>query len=236
MSDRDVHVIVSSSAYARQLICSGENINLGERIFEKVISLQDRNPESANYGLWPYYLEESIEDMDSPDKNMAGFNSREMLEVLYRCGDLISEDIKDKILGAVTSACRAIIRRNEGVQYTNVAFLESFVLCSAGELTGIYEFVEKGREKLRKSLGFIDYQGSVFEHNSPCYSFLCVNDLGSIIKYVKDIESVNYAEKINKYIWGMLAEHFDYNTLQLGGPQSRAYEDFLPKENLEIII
>ena len=126
MSDSDVHVIVSSSAYARQLICSGENINLEEKIFEKVISLQDRNPESANYGLWPYYLEENIEDMDAPDKNMAGFNSREMLEVLYRCGDFISEDIKDKILGAVTSACRAIIRRNEDVQYTRAGLMRIF--------------------------------------------------------------------------------------------------------------
>ena len=236
ISDSYVHMIVPSSVYAKKLICSGENRELGERIFERIISLQDSDPKSDTYGLWPYYLEEKLEDMDCPDKNMAGFNSREMLDVLYRCGESLSEDIKDKMFGAITAACRAIIKRNEDVQYTNVAFLESFVLCCGGELTGNKEFINMGREKLKRSLGFILYQGSVFEHNSPCYSFLCVKDLGSILKYVKDRDSVFYAGEINRYLWSVMAEHFDYNTLQLGGPHSRAYDDYLSKENLEIIM
>ena len=236
ISDRDVHVIVPSSVYARRLICSGENVGLGERIFEKVLSLQDRDPESATYGLWPYYLEEKLENMDEPDKNMAGFNAREILTVLYKNPDPLSQSIKDKMFDAIAAACSAIIKRNEGVQYTNVAFMESYVLCCAGELTGNGELTKAGRDKLKKSLGFIYYQGSVFEHNSSCYSFLCVRDLGSIVKYVKDREAAAYAAEINKYIWSVIAEHFDYNTLQLGGPQCRAYEDFLPKDNLELIM
>ena len=236
MSDSTVHVIQPSSAYARRLICSGENIELGEKIFEKVISLQDNDPQSKTCGLWPYYLEEKLEEMDAPDKNMAGFNSREMLQVLYECADSVSKAIRDKMIDAVNAACVAIIKRNEGVQYTNVAFMESFVLCSTGEITQSTEFIKKGREKLKKSLGFIWYQGSAFEHNSPCYSFLCVRDLGSILKYIKDEESLYYAKQINDYIWSVMAEHFDYATLQLGGPQCRAYEDFLPKGHLELIM
>lgn len=237
ISDKEVHVIVPSSVYARQLICSGENTELGEKIFERVISLQDRkDPKSDTYGLWPYYLEEKLEDMDCPDKNMAGFNSREMLEVLYNCGNRINKGLKDKMFASITAACNVIIRRNEGVQYTNVAFMESLVLCCTGELTGNERLIKAGREKLKSSFGFICYQGSVFEHNSPCYSFLCIRDLGSILKYVKDNDTLFYAGEINKYVWSVMAEHFDYNTLQLGGPQSRAYDDYLSKDNLEIIM
>lgn len=235
INDTDVHAIVASSVYAKKLICSGENQRLGEEIFEKVISLQDTNPESATYGLWPYYLEENLSQMDAPDKNMAGFNSREMIDVLCNCEAKISKSLKEKMFKAISAACRAIINRNEGVQYTNVAFLESLVLCCFAEMTNDEEFLLAGQKKLKKSLGFIHYQGSVFEHNSPCYSFLCVNDLGRILRYVKDKEALFYAKEINNYIWKVLAEHFDYRNLQLGGPQSRAYTNYLSKENIEII-
>ena len=236
LADSDVHVIVSSSSYARELICTGSNPELGEKIFEKVISLQDDNPESETYGLWPYYMEEPLSEMDAPDKNMAGFNSRNMIDVLYTAGDRISDSIKEKMLKAIYHACCAIMIRNEGVQYTNVAFLESLVLCCGGDMLGDEKLLNAGRNKLKKSLGFIHYHGSIFEHNSPCYSFLCVGDLGCILKYVKDEESLFYAGCINDYVWRCLAEHFDYKNLQLGGPQSRAYDDYLRAENLSIIM
>lgn len=236
LADRDVHIIVDSSVYAKELICSGTNPKLGEKIFEKVITLQDKNPKSVTYGLWPYYMEESLPEMDEPDKNMAGFNSREMIEVLYNAPDMVSDELKKKMIDSIYCACRAIIKRNEGVNYTNVAFMESLVLCCGAKLAANESFLRAGRKKLRKSLGFIDFNGSVFEHNSPCYTFLCVKDLGSILKYVKDDEALFYAERINEYIWKMLAENFEYDTLQLGGAQSRAYNDYMQKDGLEIIM
>lgn len=236
LADSDVHTIKDSSLYAKELICSGKNPELGEKIFEKVISLQDGNNESETYGLWPYYMEEPLSQMDAPDWNMAGFNSCEMIDVLYNASDSVNDDLKTRMIEAIYGACCAIIKRNEGVQYTNVAFLESLVLCCGGDMLGNEKLLNAGRNKLRKSLGFIDYQGSVFEHNSPYYSFLCIKDLGSILKYVKDKEAHYYAEQINDYIWKCLAEHFDYKNLQLGGPQCRAYSDYLLKNNLEIIM
>ena len=60
MADSDVHVIVKSSKYARELICTGTNPELGEKIFKKVISLQDSEPDSKTYGLWPYSINCSV--------------------------------------------------------------------------------------------------------------------------------------------------------------------------------
>ena len=236
MADSDVHVIVKSSKYARELICTGTNPELGEKIFKKVISLQDSETDSKTYGLWPYFMEEKLSEMDEPDKNMAGFNSREMLEVIYDAAERISDELRERMISSMKRACSLIIKRNEGVQYTNVAFLESLVLCCCGELLNDQNILNAGRNKLRKSLGFINYQGSVFEHNSPCYSILCIKDIGNILKYVKDAEVIFYAEQINDYLWKCLAEHFDYKNLQLGGPQCRAYDDYIDNESLQVIM
>lgn len=236
LANSDVHSIIKSSLYAKELICTGSNPELGEKIFEKVISLQDTNPESSTYGLWAYHMEESLSEMAAPDKNMAGFNSREMIDVLFEAPERISDGMKAKMLDAIYHACGAIIRRNEGVQYTNVAFLESLVLCCGGDMLKDEKLLAAARNKLRKSLGFINYHGSTFEHNSPHYSFLCISDLGSILKYVKDEESLFYAECINDYIWRCLAEHFDYKNLQLGGPQCRSYGDYIPVKELGILM
>ena len=52
----NIHNIRDSSGYAKELICEGLNVELGEKIIEKVISLQDKDFESKTYGLWAYYM------------------------------------------------------------------------------------------------------------------------------------------------------------------------------------
>lgn len=235
-SNSKVHIIKDSSEYAKELICSEKDIKMGIEIFRKVASLQDTDPNSKTYGLWSYYLEESLAQMDAPDKNMADFNAKEMAEVLITKREYIDDETAEMMLESIRHASGAILRRDEGVQYTNIAFMDSYVTLCAGQLLNEKKFIEYGREKLRKSLAFIELNGSVFEYNSPCYSIISVNDIGNIIKYVKDAEALEIAIQLNDELWRMLAQHFDYNRMQLGGPQSRAYSDYLTQSVLACIM
>ena len=227
MANAVVHVIKDSSAYAATLILHDKNYEMGQKIFEKVISLQDINPHSPTYGCWPYYMEETLEEMDAPDFNMAGFNAKEMIAVIKKAGQHLDADVKKLMNTSIERACRCIIKRNVSVVYTNVCITDSFITIAAGEMLGLEEFIEYGRKKLENFYFYTKAHGDIAEYNSPCYSPLAINDIADFFEYVSDEESLECAKKVNKILWRMMAEHFDYDTLQLNGPQERAYSDYL---------
>ena len=227
MADADVHSIKDSSAYASKLILVDKNYELGEKIFRKVASLQDTDPNSETYGLWPYYMEEPLEEMDPPDFNMAGFNSKEMIVSILKEGANLSEETKTIMYKSVERACRNIMKRNVSVGYTNVCIADSFITVAAGEMLGLEELLEYGKKKLKGLYFYTQTHGDILEYNSPCYSPMAINDVSDFFEYVKDKEALEYAQNVNRIFWRMMAEHFDYDTLQLNGPQERAYRDFM---------
>ena len=235
LADADVHEIKASSAYASELILVEKNYELGQKVFRKIASLQDTDENSRTYGCWPYYMEEPITKMDAPDFNMAGFNSKEMIVTIAKAGEYLDSETKALMCKCIERACRCIIKRNVGVGYTNVCIADSFITVAAGEMLGCDEFVEYGRKKLKGFYFYTKAHGDILEYNSPCYSPMAINDLGDFFMYVKDEEILDYAEKANRLFWKMMAEHFDYNTLQLNGPQERAYSDFVNINFLKVI-
>src|SRR5690606_37841149 len=67
LKEGKVHNTRTSLEYAVALLDSGEE-DRKERaidVIEKLISLQDQDPESRTYGIWSWYLEEPL-DMMSP--------------------------------------------------------------------------------------------------------------------------------------------------------------------------
>lgn len=235
LADSDVHIISNSSAYASDAIISKKDYELGQKVFKKVISLQDKDPESETYGLWPWYMEETLAEMDVPDYNMADFNAKEMIVSIFEEGENLDKDIKNEMLQSIECACVCIMKRNMGVQYTNVCLTDCFVTVSAGELCNNKKLIEYGRKKLKKFVYYTKGHGDISEYNSPTYSILAINDIGDLLKYINDEETLKYANEANDLLWKMLAEHFDYNTLQLNGPQDRAYSDFVGAEFLKTI-
>lgn len=233
--NQNVHSIANSSAYAADRIICDKNFALGEKIFDKVISLQDTNPESETYGLWSWYAEEPLEEMDAPDYNMAGFNSKEMLMVLCEEWDNISAVMREKMLKSIEMACECIIKRNVGPGYTNVCITDCFITAVAGEFTGKERLLNYGRSKMEKFYCYVKGRGEIAEYNSPTYSILTINDLGDCIKFIKDEKMLETVHKVNYMLWKMLAEHFDYDMLQLAGPQERAYSDFVGSAFLKTI-
>lgn len=235
MYNQEAHAISFTSAYAADRIICDKNYELGERIFDKVIALQDTNPNSPTYGLWAWNAEESLEEMDEPDFNMADFNAKEMIVCLYEEGDNISAEMKEKMLKSISMACECIMKRNVSVGYTNVCITNCFVTLAAAELTGDKRFYEYGINKLKKFIYFVKGRGEIGEYNSPCYSIMTVSDVGDLVTYIKEENAKKLIDEANCMLWQMLAEHFDYNILQLAGPQERAYSDFIGSTFLKTI-
>ena len=225
LSDCPVHAIRDAFDYAYLLLCRDEE---GDRarahdLLYRVIPLQDINPSNRTYGIWQYYLEEDLEEMDEPDWNWADFNGKCMLNCLSEHGDKLTDDMKKRLEDSNRHACEAIIRRNVGPAYTNISVMGSYVTIFAGEMFNDLRLFTYGKERLRRLHEFNMSHGSFSEFNSPTYTFLCLSDLSLLLHDVKDAECKRLAEDLIDLAWQTVAMHYHVGTGQLAGPHDRAY-------------
>ena len=192
-------------------------------ILYRVIPLQDINPERKTYGIWSYYLEEDLELMNPPDWNWADFNGKTLLYILNEHSDKLTDDLKMRVKDSICHACRSIIRRNVGPEYTNISVMGSYVTIFAGELLCIPEFLEYGKNRLQKLHSYNMSNGNFREFNSPTYTFVCIDELSRILQDVKDEECRRLATELNDLAWKTVAIHYHPTTGQLAGPHDRAY-------------
>ena len=106
------------------------------QILKVILQLQDTRQESPTYGLWPYYYEEPLDQMDSPDWNYADFIGKKLVLTLKHHGDRLSEALRQGLTEAIGCACQAIVNRDVGPGYTNIAVMGAFVTLVGGEVIG----------------------------------------------------------------------------------------------------
>lgn len=229
LSDCTVHEVNKSLGYARRLLLRNEQGDCQRAcdILYRVVPLQDINPCRATYGIWQYYLEEDLEEMDPPDWNWADFNGKELLKILLFHGDLLTDDLKMRLKDAIHHACLSIIRRNVGPHYSNISVMGAYVTLTAGELFGWDDVFAYGKQRLKDLYAYNAESGNFREFNSPTYTFVILYDLTALQRDVKDAECVTLAAKLLEMAWKAVAVHYHAASGQLAGPHDRAYEMLL---------
>ena len=192
-------------------------------ILYRIIPKQDINPESKTYGIWAYYLEEDLEQMNPPDWNMADFNTKNLINILNEHADKLTDDMKMRVKDAIIHGCRSIIRRNMGPHYTNISVMGAYDTIVAGELLGIKDIFEYGKERLKTLHEYNVSKGNFSEFNSPTYTFVCIEDFARMVTDIKDEECLRLASELNDLAWKTIALHYHPTTGQLAGPHDRAY-------------
>lgn len=231
LSDCTVHEIRLSLEYAYLLLvrdAEGDRARSWDILY-RVIPLQDMNPARNTYGIWQYYLEEDLEEMNPPDWNWADFNGKTLLRILAEYPERVPADLQARIRDSIGHACRAIIKRNVGPGYTNISIMGAYVTIFAGELLGIEEFLTYGRERLQKLYDFNMSHNNFSEFNSPTYTFVCVRDLAAFRSAVKDPQCLRLASELENLAWETIALHYHTATGQLAGPHDRAYAMLLDR-------
>lgn len=222
-----LHPLRDAVEYADAIFQTGEKkwYPRGERILRKIVSLQDTRAESKTCGLWPYYLEENLESMIHPDYNWADFISKYLLSVRILCADKISEETRRQMDRAIALAARCSIRRNVGLDYTNIALMSSLTIFAAGELLGEPDFLRKGKERMRDLYAYTRFNGAFSEYNSSAYVVVALHEIARMKLLFKDPECLAMAEAFNGYAWDCLSAHYNESIGQLTPPQMRAYTD-----------
>jgi hypothetical protein len=220
-----VYELYPSTCYAYDLLRYGgqANIQRAADILEVVLERQDKDASRSTYGIWPYNYEESLDEMDRPDWNMADFQGKKLVLILKNYAESLPESLVEQIREAIYHACQAIIRRNVGPHYTNIAIMGAFVTLVGGELLGDNEIRSYGEQRLKRFHVFTSGIGTFTEYNSPCYSPIAIEELDSIYQESATGTAVTLAEQLLDIAWEMIAKHFHPATGEWGGPYSRSY-------------
>ncbi|NRF94487.1 helix-turn-helix transcriptional regulator [Paenibacillus frigoriresistens] len=189
-------------------------------IIGRLLSLQDRNPLSDTYGIWPWFYEEPLTQMAPPDWNWADFCGKELLLAVLRHGHKLPETLKDQIRESVSFACDAIIRRNVGPSYTNITIMGAFVTLIAGELYERKDYADYGLERLKKLQQYTANLGTFQEFNSPAYSVIAIVELSKIGEYSLNSRAKEITAELLDMVWRMVVEHYHPVSQQWAGPHN----------------
>ncbi len=233
-----VHSTRDSLRYGHQLLMSDspEHRARAHEVIRTVISLQDTDPDNATCGIWSWYLEEPLEDMRPPDWNWADFLGATLATILARIPERIPASLAAEMRASLGHAAAAIVRRDVGPGYTNIAIMGGGVTAVACELLDDDALLTYGRERLRKSVEHAEYHGSFNEFNSPTYTFVALEELERPLAIVRDPQTRAHAEALRRFAWESIAAYYHPPTAQFAGPQSRAYADWLPESTVAKLV
>ncbi|MCI9218131.1 MAG: hypothetical protein HFH94_00060 [Lachnospiraceae bacterium] len=220
-----VHSTNASLGYAYELLNRGGkgDFQRAADILRKVVPLQDVNPENHTYGIWSYFVEESLEEMNPPDWNWADFCGKRLIQIFVEFGSGLPSDVRDMVREAILHACNSIIRRDMGPGYTNISIMGTLVTMAAGENLGEAYLTEYAQKRLGVLYDFNMKKGCYQEYNSPSYTWVVIDDIASMICYIRDEESLGLFRDLNDLAWRCIAEHYHYKTGQWAGPHARFY-------------
>ncbi|MDR2171319.1 MAG: hypothetical protein LBP59_14345 [Planctomycetaceae bacterium] len=208
----------------------------GNKVLAKILSFQDCNPQSVTFGLWSWYIEEPLSDMARVDFNWADFQGAVLIIILHDFDNRLQADVLAKAKKSLEYCCRAIIKRNVGPSYTNIAITGATVTAVAGEILRNDEFLDFGRRRILRSLMHFRENGSFNEYNSPAYLPVVIEELERMLYLASDMDCRNAAKELLANTWKMIALRYHVPTGELAGPHSRSYADRLPEKTRNMIL
>ncbi|MEX0744089.1 MAG: hypothetical protein WD118_00695, partial [Phycisphaeraceae bacterium] len=220
-----VHPIRDSLTYAACLLSEQdeEPQRRAEAIIDCCLRLQDTDSTSRTYGIWPYLLEEPLEQMRPPDHNWADFCGAQLAVALRMHAERLAPSLRQRVREALGHAAGAIFRRNVAPSYTNIAIMGAGVCAAAGELLDAPWLLAYARKRFAAIVDHVAYHGSFNEYNSPTYTPVAIYECERTHHLVADTDVCNAAERLRQHAWKMIAEHYHAATGQWAGPHSRDY-------------
>jgi len=205
-------------------------------IIEEILNLQDKNPKSKTYGVWPKYLEEKPFKILQPDLNWCDFLATSMLQlILNHHHHQLSPKMRSKIDDSILCAARAIQRRNVPLEYTNIAIMGIYVTLTTGYLYKIDSLYDYALNRLHQFYDYTIEHGGFNEYNSPTYTIITLEVLGRLKLHTQNTEAQKLIEALYHLIWAEIAYRFHPPTFQWSGPHSRSYNTLMESATLALI-
>jgi hypothetical protein len=232
-----VHGTRANLVYAVALLDTGDEAlrQRAEDVLRAVIALQDQNPESKTYGIWPWFFEEPLDKMSPPDWNWADFCGVQLLQVAIDHRSRLTPEVAALVDTSIRHAARSVQRRNVGPGYTNIAIMGAYVTLVAAEIYGWDDLRAYALARWKRFYDCTKEQGSFTEYNSPNYSVVALSELARMRLHAQDAGARRMVEELYRLAWEDAARHFHAPSRQWAGPHSRSYSTLLSKGTLAFI-
>ena len=225
--NRTVHLTRNSLEYASLLLYVDDSASIERAtdLIRTVLQNQVMDPASRYFGLWGWYFEEPPEQMHAADFNWADFNGSTLLNILLEHERKLPAEVATSCRESLRACAVSIRKRNVGLDYTNIAFMGTYVTLATAELFADADLLAYAKDRAVRLEATIGVSGSFSEYNSPTYLAVTIGNISRMLKYVKDGPSRAIAARLNALAWKHVAEHWHAQTMQLAGPMSRAYSN-----------
>ncbi len=223
--NREVHPTRDSNEYALLLLEAGDEASWERAIgiLDRLLDLQDVDPQSKWYGLWGYYLEEPPSQMAPADWNWADFHGALLLLIEHRHGDRLPANLRGRLRAAIGHAAASVRRRNVSMNYTNIAVQGTFVTLAAAKLLKDRQLGGYALDRLYRFARAVDESGSFAEYNSPTYMQVTLANFARMRMLLQGEAYFSLIERLERRAWLHLAMRWHPPTRQLAGPMSRCY-------------
>jgi len=195
-------------------------------MLEAVLAQQRTQAGHVHEGNFPWIADADMsDDLDFNVAAFAGNTLAIMLAVDPRGGADWPTDLRQQTLDALVLAAGSCLRRQVPATYSNIACLSASTLVLAGEMADRPELLQTGRQLIGCMAEQWRQIGAPYEFLSPTYAAVMFSGLLALRHLATDPEATELARAALSILWRHIARHYHAPTGQLGGAQSRCYDD-----------
>ncbi|WP_133177760.1 hypothetical protein [Chitinophaga parva] len=225
-----VHDTRASIQYAAALLHT-EDVASRQRgidIIRAILPLQEKDPQRAFCGVWPYYPEDPLPGRKAPvDYNWADFMSVSLIDIARNANAHLDKALQAQIKDALILAAHAIMKRDVKADYTNICIMGTYVCYVVGALYDQPDISAYGKHKLAYFYQYTKANKGFTEYNSPTYTVVAMDEVLRMKQVIINQADKQLVDELYTLCWQVIARHFHQPSGQWCGPYLRAYNDLL---------
>jgi hypothetical protein len=225
------HIVRDTIWYALGLFLrrSGSDVFRGLQSIQAILDHQFDSPGTPFHGTFRRSPEEQDPTNDAVEWKDYDPNWREFIctvfdLMLIEFPSLIPGEIEKKINNSFRLAIEGTLARGLKPNYTNIALMHAYLLCSAGNRLNEPNWVKKGEEFAKSIYALFSENGAFEEYNSPTYYGVDLFALGLWRKYKPTPLLAALGEEMENRLWRDISRYYHPVLRTMCGPYDRAYD------------
>ena len=205
--------------YALVLCETNTHLDRLPRLFDLLVQMQDRDPQSRGYGnfLWNWF-DAKVIDFNSVDFCM---RSGTLLWIKHRSA--LPDAMRQQLHELLTYAVEGCMRHQVGPAYSNIALMNAGNLILLGEVLEKPEVAKEGYARLNTAFQYIHDIG-IHEYVSPTYYGTDLDALVVMEAFCRQQHGRKQVRALLELFWTDIAYNWHPSLNRLTGAHSRSYD------------
>ncbi len=225
-----VHLVRESAWYVLGLFLRNQPGDLDRALhtLDVVLSYQFREPQRPYHGTF-YRAPEEPRPPAEPlewkhyDPNWREFIITAIAILLLEYQEQLPRELTHKIDVAIRQAVEGALARNLPASYTNIALMNAFMLCFAGDRLGEPAWFKWGQNMALEIYRLFKLHDTFEEYNSPTYYGVDLYALALWRVYASSPLLRKLGAEMEALLWADIAQFYHAGLRNLDGPFDRSY-------------